>query len=178
MSRWNTPGLRGSTLEELINMTNDNYRAKNLALVLKLPTPITPVKIDGENRTITLAYFDQKSAVDYIGAARGVPICFDAKETARAHLPVQNIHPHQIAFMRDFDRQGGLSFLITHFSAQDEYFLLPFNVLAEYWAAAEKGGRKSIPYESFDKSLQIFSKSGFYLHYLEAVDTYLKMKNT
>ena len=33
MGTWNTRGLRGSTLEDLINRTNDSYREKKLALI-------------------------------------------------------------------------------------------------------------------------------------------------
>ena len=58
MGTWKTRGLRGSTLEDLINRTNDSYREKKLALIQKIPTPITPIKIDKEHRHITLAYFD------------------------------------------------------------------------------------------------------------------------
>ncbi|MFR6333963.1 MAG: Holliday junction resolvase RecU [Eisenbergiella sp.] len=32
----NTRGLRGSTLEDLINHTNDGYREKGLALIQKI----------------------------------------------------------------------------------------------------------------------------------------------
>ena len=82
MGTWNTRGLRGSGLEEWINMTNDMYRNKKLALIQKIPTPIKPIEIDKATRHITLAYFDQKSTVDYIGTVQGIPICFDAKEQA------------------------------------------------------------------------------------------------
>ena len=64
MATWNSRGLRGSTLEELINRTNEQYREKGLALIQKIPTPITPVKMDKDSRHITLAYFEQKSTVD------------------------------------------------------------------------------------------------------------------
>ena len=77
MGTWNTRGLRGSTLEDLINRTNDSYREKNLALIQKVPTPITPIEIAKESRHITLAYFEKKSTVDYIGAVQGIPVCFD-----------------------------------------------------------------------------------------------------
>ena len=69
---WNTRGLRGSTFEEMINRTNDRYRELGLALVQKIPTPITPIKMDSEKKHITLAYFEQKSTVDYIGAVQGI----------------------------------------------------------------------------------------------------------
>ena len=60
MPTWNSRGLRGSFLEELVNMTNEKYQAQNLALVQKIPTPIKPINIDQETRHITLAYFEQK----------------------------------------------------------------------------------------------------------------------
>ena len=79
MGTWTSRGLRGSALEDYINHTNEQYRNRGLALIQKIPTPITPVKIDKEQRHITLAYFDQRSTVDYIGAVQGIPVCFDAK---------------------------------------------------------------------------------------------------
>ena len=84
--KWNVKGLRGSVLEELINYTNEKYRQQKLALVQKIPTPITPIEIDKQTRHITLAYFEQKSTVDYIGAVQGIPVCFDAKE-CRTRIP-------------------------------------------------------------------------------------------
>ena len=74
MATWNSRGLRGSTLEDMINRTNEKYSEAGLALIQKIPTPITPIKIDKENRQITLAYFEQKSTVDYIGAVQGLPV--------------------------------------------------------------------------------------------------------
>ena len=65
MSTWNSRGLRGSTLEDMINRTNERYLESGLALIQKIPTPITPINIDKNTRHITLAYFDQKSTVDY-----------------------------------------------------------------------------------------------------------------
>ena len=151
MATWKTRGLRGSVLEDMINRTNDKYDELGLALVQKIPTPITPINIDKENRHITLAYFDQKSTVDYIGTVQGIPVCFDAKECAVDTFPLQNIHEHQMAFMEEFQEQRGLSFLLVHFSTVDEYYLLPFETLKAYWENAAKGGRKSIPYDAFDK---------------------------
>lgn len=82
MATWNSRGLRGSALEDLINRTNEKYLENNLALIQKIPTPITPITIDKTSRHITLAYFEKKSTVDYIGAVQGIPVCFDAKECA------------------------------------------------------------------------------------------------
>ena len=107
MATWNSRGLRGSTLEEMINSTNEIYQKKGLALIQKIPTPIKPIQIEKETRHITLAYFDQKSTVDYIGAVQGIPVCFDAKECHTDTFPLANIHQHQVAFMKDFEKQIG-----------------------------------------------------------------------
>lgn len=112
MAHWNSRGLRGSSFEEIINFTNERYRQSGLALFQKIPTPITPVRMDEETRTITLAYFEKQSTVDYIGVAQGIPIAFDAKETAGKSLPLQNIHAHQMAFMGDSPPAGTFLLLV------------------------------------------------------------------
>ena len=126
MATWNSRGLRGSTLEELINITNELYREKKLGLVQKIPTPITPVKIDKASGQISLAYFEKDSTVDYIGVVQGVPICFDAKECALDTYSLRNIHEHQIAFMEEYEQQNGISFLIIMFAHRNEFYYMRF----------------------------------------------------
>lgn len=122
MATWNSRGLRGSTLEELINRTNEKYLENGLALIQKIPTPITPIKIDKEHRHITLAFFEQKSTVDYIGAVQGIPICFDAKECAVDTFALQNIHAHQVYFMDSLKSREALPFFDILY--QTGHFLL------------------------------------------------------
>ena len=169
MGTWNTRGLRGSALEDIINRSNDSFREKKLALIQKVPTPITPISIDKESRHITLAYFDQKSTVDYIGAVQGIPVCFDAKECAVETFPLHNIHPHQIAFMREFEEQGGISFIILSYTVKNEIYYLPFDEILRFWTRMEEGGRKSFTYEEVDKSWQIRSCRDIFVHYLEMI---------
>lgn len=145
MGTWKTRGLRGSTLEDLINHTNESYREKKLALIQKIPTPITPIEIDKSSRHITLAYFDQKSTVDYIGAVQGIPVCFDAKECAVKTFPLQNIHPHQIKFMEEFEQQGGISFIIVHYTALDEMYYVPFTDVKNSGTAWKQVAEKVLP---------------------------------
>ncbi len=175
MGYWQTRGLRGSTFEDMVNMTNELYRQKGLALVQKIPTSITPTRLDPKTSTITQAYFEKKSTVDYMGVVQGVPICFDAKETTRKSFPLRNIHDHQIAFMADFEKQGGLAFLLVHFTLYSQVFCLPYFLLKSHWDEAKQGGRQSIPYDSFDKALLVESKEGCLLHYLEGLNVMLRM---
>ena len=71
------------------------------------------------------AYFEQKSTVDYIGAVQGIPVCFDAKECASETFALQNIHAHQVAFMEEFEHQGGISFLLIFYTGKNEIIYLP-----------------------------------------------------
>lgn len=169
MGTWNSRGLRGSTLEELINRTNEKYRDSGLALIQKVPTPITPVKIDQATRHITLAYFEQKSTVDYIGAVQGIPVCFDAKECAVDTFSLQNIHAHQVAFMEDFEKQEGVAFFIIHFTGRDILYYLSFRQMLTFWNRAKEGGRKSFRFEELDQTYIFEGKTGVFVPYLDMI---------
>lgn len=176
MGTWNSRGLRGSTLEDLINHTNERYREEGLALIQKIPTPITPIEIDKEKRHITLAYFDQKSTVDYIGAVQGIPVCFDAKECHADTFPLQNVHAHQVAFMRDFEKQGGIAFLVIYYTKRDEAYYLPFSRLEAFWERKEQGGRKSFRLEELEPEFRIPVRGGVLVHYLEGIQRDLERR--
>ncbi len=178
MATWNSRGLRGSTLEELINFSNEKYQKSNLALIQKIPTPIKPIKIEQETRHITLAYFDQKSTVDYIGVVQGIPVCFDAKECAGDTYSLQNVHPHQMQFMKEFEGQGGVSFIILYFSTRNEFYYIPYRELAGFWSRMENGGRKSVTYEEINKSYQIYGKCGIIVHYIEMLQKDLSERDS
>ena len=167
MAYWKSRGLRGSALEEVINITNDKYLSQNLALIQKIPTPIKPIEIDKESRHITLAYFEKKSTVDYIGAVQGIPVCFDAKECAKDTFSLQNVHEHQLEFMNNFEKQGGIAFILVYFSKRDEYYYLRLSVLNEYFNRIKKWQVHNIKYEDLDKEYFIPKKNGLYVHYLE-----------
>lgn len=177
MATWNSRGLRGSTLEDLINRTIEKYREHGLALLQKIPTPITPIKIDKEHRHITLAYFEQKSTVDYIGAVQGIPVCFDAKECATDTFALQNIHEHQVEFMKDFEKQGGVSFLLIYYTHRDEFYYLTYQKLKEFWERKENGGRKSFRYEETESEFFLSKgKSGIMVPFLEMLQKDLNQR--
>ena len=176
MATWNSRGLRGSTLEDLINRTNEKYLENGLALIQKIPTPITPINIDKENRHITLAYFDQKSTVDYIGAVQGIPVCFDAKECAVDTFSLQNIHEHQVEFMVNFEKQGGIAFLIIYYSHKDLFYYLNLEQLLVFWKRAKDGGRKSFRFDELDPKFEMPKKHGILVPYLDMLNLDLEQR--
>ena len=167
MATWKSRGLRGSGLEELINRTNEKYLENGLALIQKIPTPITPINIDKQSRHITLAYFDKKSTVDYIGVVQGIPVCFDAKECAVDTFSLQNIHEHQVVFMEQFEKQGGIAFFLIYYTHKDLFYYLPYEMLRFFWDRAKEGGRKSFRIEELNPEYILPKKQGVFVPYLD-----------
>lgn len=169
MATWKSRGLRGSTFEELINTTNEIYENNNLCLIQKVPTPITPIRIDDKSRHITLAYFDKKSTVDYIGAVQGIPVCFDAKECNTDTFPLQNIHSHQMEFMGKYEGQQGIAFILIYYTARDCFYYLRYQELKKFWERAEAGGRKSFRMEELSEDFFFKGKPGVLVPYLDMI---------
>ena len=169
MATWSSRGLRGSSLEDLLNKTNEIYREKHLALVQKIPTPITPVEMDSKSRHITLAYFDQKSTVDYIGVVQGIPVCFDAKECKEDTFPLANIHEHQMNFMKDFEAQEGIAFFLINFTDRRDYYYLRYSEAENYFEREKKGGRKSFRRDELDEEYFFSEEKGFLIPYLKMI---------
>lgn len=142
-------GNRGMSFEEDINLTNQYYRDKDLALIHKKPTPVQIVNVDYPKRSaakITEAYFRKPSTTDYNGVYKGHYIDFEAKATRnKQSFPLQNMHPHQVEHMRKVKENGGISFLLLLFTQTQDIFLLDADVLVEFWSNQTTGGRKSIP---------------------------------
>ena len=177
MPTWNSRGLRGSTLEDLLNRTNEKYLEHGLALIQKIPTPITPINIDKASRHITLAYFEQKSTVEYIGAVQGIPVCFDAKECNTDTFPLANIHEHQVAFMDAFEKQDGVAFILISFTHRDDFYYLRFKELMKFWERSQEGGRKSFRYEELDADYFLPKISGILVPYLNILQKDLEARD-
>lgn len=177
MATWNSRGLRGSSLEDMINRTNDQYLEKGLALIQKIPTPITPVKIDKNSRHITLAYFEQRSTVDYIGAVQGIPVCFDAKECSTDVFPLANIHQHQVDFMQAFEKQKGVAFFLLYFSNHNLFYYMTLEELLFFWKRRENGGRKSFRRDELKQEFYLPQKGSFLVPYLEGIRKDLELRD-
>ena len=114
--------------------------------------------------------------MDYIGAVQGIPVCFDAKECAAKTFPLQNVHLHQMMFMKDFEQQGGIAFFILHFTSEDEIYYIPFRRMYQFWKRMENGGRKSFTYEEIDPEFRILSSRDILVHYLAAIQRDLDLR--
>lgn len=138
---------RGMSFESEINATNEYYLVHDIAVIHKKPTPIQIVKVDYPKRSrakIVEAYFKQASTTDYSGVYKGKYIDFEAKETNQmTTFPLKNFHEHQIRHMEKVRNQGGISFVLFHFSKLKETYYLDSKFLTSYYDLND--GKKSIP---------------------------------
>ena len=146
MGTWNSRGLRGSTLEDMVNRTNEWYLEKNLALMQKIPTPITPVRMDKEH---------------------------SVAET----FPLQNIHEHQVEFMKNFEKQQGVAFVLIYYSSRNILYYMRFEELYRFWMRAQNGGRKSFRFDELDERFFMKFFHGCYVPYLDALNLDLELRD-
>lgn len=177
MPTWSKRALRGSYLEEIINRSNDIYKGSGLCLIQKIPTPITPVEYNNENHHITLAYFEKKSTVDYIGVVQGIPVCFDAKECAGDRFRISNIHEHQYEFMKDFEAQEGIAFLIIYYSKLEKYYYMRFSELQKIYSEYKSNKIKSFSTDELSEEFFLKYENGF-LRFLDGLNRDLTDRQT
>ena len=161
---------RGMNLENDINLSNDWYNDKGIALITKRPTPINIVKVDySKGARITDAYFEKQSTTDYNGVYKGKYLDFEAKNTkSKTSFPLSNIEPHQIIHLKKVIEQGGIAFFIIQFQMLNEVYLLDASFVIHFY---EHGERKSIPYEVFKKDGILIEQSyNPRLLYIDAVE--------
>src|SRR5690554_2173271 len=165
---------RGMRLEDDINDTNEYYRAHNIAIIHKKPTPLQIVNVHYPKRSaavVTEAYFKKPSTTDYNGVYKGKYIDFEAKETKnKTSFPLKNFHEHQITHMEGVLKHGGIVFAILQFSVLDEVYLLEAKHILRYFHHKENE-RKSIPKQEIEQN-GFFIPIGYHprIDYLKIVD--------
>lgn len=78
--------------------------------------------------------------------------------------------------MKEFEEQGGIAFIILHWTALDEIDYIPFDQLFGFWKRMQDGGRKSFTYDETDHSWQIGRKRDVLVHYLEMIQKDLERR--
>lgn len=160
---------RGMGLENDINETNKYYITYDIALIYKKPTPIRITKTDYSNMRVKDAFFEKESTLDYNGVYKGYYIEFDAKETkSKTSFTINNIHKHQIEYIKKVIKHGGIVFLIIRFSLLNKDYILKGKDLIEF---LNNNDRKSIPLEYFEKyCYKLEIKYSPRLDYIKIVD--------
>ena len=78
--------------------------------------------------------------------------------------------------MEDFEKQGGISFLLISFTHKDEFYYLRHQKLMEFWNRMETGGRKSFRYEELENEFFLKGKGVILVPYLDGIQKDLEIR--
>lgn len=164
---------RGMGLENDINETNKYYRDYDIALIYKKPTPIRITKTNYQNMRITDGFFESPSTLDYNGVYKGHYIEFDAKETkSKTSFTINNIHSHQIEYIKKVLKHNGIVFLIVRFTSLNKDYVLSGRKLIDF---INSNDRKSIPLEFFEEyCFKLSIKYAPRLDYIKVLDALIE----
>lgn len=165
----------GDKLEKEIESTNKYYRDNKIALINKVATPTTVIR---RGKKIVSAFFSEQSTLDYVGVYKGIAISFDAKRTQENRFPLNNIREHQLEFMKEWNEQGGYTFLLIHMVKANKYILLEYEELLTFVELRKanqdengntKRGFASITLEDLLKHGEEITINGNLIDYMEIV---------
>jgi recombination protein U len=161
---------RGMSLEEDINLSNQYYLDKDIAIIHKKPTPVQITKVEFKNKNSTIikeGFFKTPSTTDYNGIYKGKYIDFEAKETKnKTSFPLNNIHKHQFEHMEKIIKHNGIGFFIIRFSSLSETYLIKGELVIE-----QAKNKKSIGIDFFrDYGFKIEEKYNPRLDYIKIVN--------
>ena len=168
---------RGMGLENDINETNKYYVTYDIALIYKKPTPIRITKTNYKSMRVEDGFFESPSTLDYNGVYKGYYIEFDAKETrSKTSFTINNIHNHQIEYIKKVIKHNGIVFLIVRFTLLGKDYILKGEDLINY---IKDNDRKSIPLEYFEQNCyKLEIKYAPRLDYIKIVDKLIEQKCT
>ena len=158
---------RGAWFEAAIQTSNEIYQRRGLACVQKVATPAGMTK-RGD-------FYRARSTVDFLGVMDGQAVAFDAKSVKVPRLPHKNVHAHQRQFLLDWDRAGGVAFLLVNFDELGTYLA----DIVWYMTIIAERDRQSIPHSRFAEAARHDDEDVFEVehgvnavpvHYAVAVD--------
>lgn len=161
---------RGRVFENLIDMTNNQYRNSNYADIRKVPSPVEIIQVTGNKVKGKLG---RATWVDYSGIYKGQAVIFDAKETKQERFPLKNLTDDQYKLLHSWHCKGAKAFLLVCFWIKEknepEIYYLEFKQLEAAWLAQNDGGAKSIPLQFFRNHCMRIGSGKYVVHYLEAI---------
>jgi len=125
-----THSNRGKVLEQMCEMSNKIYFNNNVLMCNKVAVPVKILKIV-KNRVT--GFLESKSQLDYQGVYKGQSFSYDAKETKLNYLPLKNIKPHQIEYMRNASKFGEITFLVVGDTMSHKNYICSSEVVINHY---------------------------------------------
>lgn len=129
----------GKLFEDVVIASCHYYFSENVALIIKTPEPMKPIRDLGGGKFI--ACYEKHAQPDYKGTfATGRTIIFDAKHTEADRLQQSAVTPAQTVSLDQHQKFGACCSVLVSFGFK-QFFNIPWEVFREM---KERYGRKYI----------------------------------
>ena len=146
MGTWNTRGLRGSTLEDLINRTNEQLQGEKACP-------------DTEN---THAHHTDHRLISPAGTSlwliltrrvpwtisewfRGFPYALMPRNAVHLLFLCRTSMLTRSVLWRSLRLRVGIAFIVLYYTGMDEIYYVPFRTIKHFWDRMEAGGARALP---------------------------------
>ena len=160
---------KGKGLENEVKLANKQYQNREMALIQKISTPWVVVR---RGKQIVKAFPEGQSTLDFRGTAKGgTSISFDCKETKDPRgLPLSNILPHQVDYMRTALKMGEFSFILCYLQKQDKRYFIHGRTILNYWDYWQANkGKRGINFIPVMHMREVKQGDGIVLDYLQVL---------
>lgn len=129
----------GKLFEDIITAACHHYLSKGVALIIKTPEPMQPIRDLGQGKFI--AHYEKHAQPDYKGVLMGgKTVIFEAKHTESDRLLQTAVTEPQTVSFNYHEQFGAECFVLVSFGFR-EFFKVPW---ATFKAMKENYGRKYI----------------------------------
>lgn len=156
--------MADNAFEKLIEKSNKYYRSKGIARIDRIHPPSFYVG--------TKLRKGGKSTVDYCGCYNGHFIAFDAKDCARDRIGIDQFKKHQVEYIQEIERFGGIGFFIVRMIQHNRIWTLR---ITDEWLKAHwnKDRRPAMREVDFDKFGDEVDDCNSHINYLSNVYKYI-----
>lgn len=161
---------KGLLFEKEVELTNDVYMSKKIAMVQKISTPWTVIR---RGKDIVSAFPSGQSTLDFRGTVnKGVSISFDCKEsTNEKGLPLSYIKEHQVNYMKNALDVGEITFLLVLIVPLNERYLIPGEIVVNKWDMWQKNkGKKGFNIILKEEMHRLKKEKGISIDYIRGID--------
>ena len=152
---------RGQDFESLLRFANEQYKHYGQAVIQKIPTEFIPLR-DGKGRVCNVKVVG-KSAVDFIGRVRSMPVAIEAKETSGDSIRVDAVQDHQADFLDAFtEGYGTLGYVVLSYRL-NRFFVVPWEFWKagrDAWKDAQERGKRKAEIITIEHDEQVWSTPG------------------
>ncbi|WFA10361.1 Holliday junction resolvase RecU [Tissierella sp. Yu-01] len=160
---------KGMGFEEEVKRSNVIYKNRGIALIQKISTPWQVIR---QGKKIVSAFPEGKSTLDFRGTVKPrIPVSFDCKETIDERgLPLKNIEPHQIDYIRTALEVGEVSFILCNITTTDKRYLIPGEKVLIYWDRWQKNkGKRGYNFIPVAEMIELKTRNGVVIDYLKPI---------